>query len=231
MTSEPYILHYAPDNASLVIRLALEELGVEYRTTLVDRRIEAQKSNSYLALNPNGLIPVLETPEGPIFETAAVLLWLSDRHQALAPLVSDADRADFLKWLFFLSNTLHPALRHTFYASKYIGDDKRDQQQLRAVASKQIIDHLTVLEARWNTVPQPPIALELYLIPMLRWLALYPAASDRSWFRIHDYQALFVAAKELESRASVQAASLAEGLGPRPFTSPTPPNPPEGSAT
>jgi glutathione S-transferase len=27
-----YLLHYAPDNASLAVRLALEELGVPYRT-------------------------------------------------------------------------------------------------------------------------------------------------------------------------------------------------------
>ena len=52
-------LHYAPDNASLVIRLALEELGIPYDTVLVDRRSGQQKSAGYLALNPNGLIPVL----------------------------------------------------------------------------------------------------------------------------------------------------------------------------
>ena len=33
-----YTLHYAPDNASLIIRLALEAQGVAYDTCLVDRR-------------------------------------------------------------------------------------------------------------------------------------------------------------------------------------------------
>ena len=32
-----YVLHYAPDNASLIVRLALEEMGLPYRTVLVDR--------------------------------------------------------------------------------------------------------------------------------------------------------------------------------------------------
>lgn len=31
-------LHYAPDNASLVIRLVLEDLRLPYETVLVDRR-------------------------------------------------------------------------------------------------------------------------------------------------------------------------------------------------
>ena len=38
-------LHYAPDNASLCIRLALEELGLPYETVLVDRATQAQRSH------------------------------------------------------------------------------------------------------------------------------------------------------------------------------------------
>lgn len=66
-----YRLHYAPDNASLIIRLALDELCQPYETVLVDRAQKAQLSDSYRALNPAGRIPTLETPQGPISETAA----------------------------------------------------------------------------------------------------------------------------------------------------------------
>jgi len=41
-------------------------------------------------MNPNGLISVLETPQGLIFETATICLWLSERHGALAPLPGGA---------------------------------------------------------------------------------------------------------------------------------------------
>ena len=88
----PYRLHYAPDNASLIVRLALEELGRPYETVLVDRRAKAQRSPAYLALNPAGRIPTLETPDGPISETGAILLWLADRHGALAPAAGDPAR-------------------------------------------------------------------------------------------------------------------------------------------
>ena len=100
-------LHYAPDNASLCVRLALAELGVDYQTVLVDRATRAQKSPDYLALNPNGLIPVLGTPDGPLFETGAILLWLADTYGELLP----QPRGHSLKWLFWLSNTLHAAER------------------------------------------------------------------------------------------------------------------------
>ncbi|MEY8839828.1 glutathione S-transferase, partial [Cribrihabitans sp. XS_ASV171] len=35
-------LHYAPDNASLIIRLALEEMRLPYQAVLVDRAARAQ---------------------------------------------------------------------------------------------------------------------------------------------------------------------------------------------
>ena len=120
-----YVLHYAPDNASLIVRLALEEAGLPYRSALVDRAARAQDSAAYRALNPTGLIPTLATPQGPISETAAILLWLSEAHPeaGLAPRPGSPLRLPFLKWLFFLSNTAHADLRQVFYPTKYVAPD------------------------------------------------------------------------------------------------------------
>ncbi|PCJ05278.1 MAG: glutathione S-transferase [Rhodobacteraceae bacterium] len=231
-----YRLHYAPDNASLVIRLALEELGLPYDTILVDRRAKAQSSDEYRALNPNGLIPVLETPDGPIFETAAILLWLADRHGALAPPVDSDQRAGFLKWLFFASNTLHADLRMLFYPEIYIGPDQAQQKQLRRVQRRRLHVHLTNLEAAAADHPpwlgaETPSILDFYLACQLRWMALYPAGCDRCWMVLAQYPNLRALCANLELRASVTAARLAEGLGATPFTNPTLAIPPEGSAT
>ena len=80
-----YVLHFAPDNASLIVRLALEEMGLSYRTALVDRAVRAQDGGTYRAVNPTGLIPALETPQGVVFETGAILLWLGEVHGRMAP--------------------------------------------------------------------------------------------------------------------------------------------------
>ena len=225
-----YVLHYAPDNASLAIRLALEELGLPYHTSLVDRRKTAQRSPGYLALNPNGLIPVLQTPDTAIFETAAILLWLADRHGSLAPAPTSPERADCLKWLFFLSNTLHTDLRRMFYPAAYIGASQTDQMKVQDIAQASIQRHLGVLNTQWGQ-NRPCLILDLYLAPMLRWLALYPTGRDKDWFELSHWHSLYESALRLESRASVLEAQRAEGLGPRPFTQPIPPTPPEGSAT
>lgn len=228
--TRPYVLHYAPDNASMVIRLALEELQLPFDTVLVDRARQEQTSPEYLRLNPNGLIPVLETPDGPLFETAAILLWLNDTHGGLGAAPEHPGRVRLLKWVFFLSNTLHPALRMMFYPGSYIGERPEDQAQLRRIQQDTIRRHLSTLNAQWQPRATPSM-LELYLAPMLRWLALYPAGGDHSWFQIANYPALYHMAAQLEMRPSTFAVQTDEGLGPMPFTAPQLPNPPQGSAT
>ncbi len=229
----PYRLHYAPDNASLVIRLVLDEMNQPYETVLVDRRQNAQDSAAYRALNPNGLIPVIETPQGPIFETAAILLWLADSHGQLAPASSSPDRAAFLKWLFFASNTLHADLRILFYAEKYI--DPKQAETLRVGIRPRLRTHLQNLDAvaaqapEWLSADQPSV-LTYYIGCMMRWMALYPSNADRSWYQLADTPYLQRILTKLEMRPATRTAIAAEGLGATPFTSPIYANPPEGSA-
>ncbi|WP_171234018.1 glutathione S-transferase family protein [Ruegeria sp. HKCCA6837] len=231
--SKPYRLHYIPDNASLVIRLVLEEIGAPFDTVLVDRRQNAQDSTAFRALNPNGQIPVLETLQGPIFETAAILLWLSEQHGQLAPAKDDPERAGFLKWLFFASNTLHADLRIVFYAEKYI--DPRQADKLRAATHPRLRRHLQLLDAMAKSAPgwfcaDHPSVLTYYVACMMRWKALYPAMTDRSWYQLTDTPCLQTLLMKLETRPATRSAILAEGLGANPFTSPVHPTPPEGSA-
>lgn len=231
-----YRLHFGPDNASLIVRLALEELGQPYTTALVDRATRAQELPAYRALNPAGLIPVLETPDGPIFETAAILLWLADRHGALAPAPDSHQRAAFLKWLFFTSNTLHTALRMRFYPARYAGPDKGAQQALSAHMRGEVARHLDLVEAAASDRPgwlggTDPSVLDLYLACLIRWTQLYPVDEDKGWANPAHHPHLHDMVARLETRPSVAAAIRAEGLGDTPFTAPGYACPPEGSAT
>ncbi|MDF1709848.1 MAG: glutathione S-transferase family protein [Paracoccaceae bacterium] len=230
-----YRLHYAPDNASLIIRLALEELHLPYTAVLVDRKAQAQRSAPYLALNPHGRIPVLETPDGAIFETGAILLWLADRHGGLCPAPDHPDRGDALKWLFFLSNTLHAELRMLFYPEIYIGPDPAHHAALRDGLRASLAAHLARLEAvagaghAWLNADTPTV-LDLYLAACLRWIALYPRDRAGWWDRDAAPHLARLCAR-IEARPASRACAMAEGLGELPFTLPDYPIPPEGSAT
>lgn len=214
------------------MRLALEECGAPYRTVLVDRTRNEQRSAPYRALCPTGLVPVFETADGPIFETAAILLWLADRHGGLAPSPQDADRGAFLSWFFFLSNTLHADLIELFHPERYAAGDPEGQ---RALNEDRIRRHLSLLDTALSSGPswctrQAPGAFGCYLAPLMRWLALYPTGAPMRP-RLEDFPAIHSILSALEERPCARKAAQAEHLGPRPFTSPDYPRAPEPAAT
>lgn len=224
-----YRLHYAPDNASLIVRLALLELQVPFDCVLVDRSLQAQKSPQYLRLNPMGRIPAMETPDGTLFETAAMLLWLVDRHGGLGPDAQSAQRGDFLKWLFFMSNTLHADLRALFYPDTYFGGtptaDFVIQTQTRVDHALRLLDQ-NITE--WHT-PDCVWVTDFYICVVLRWCALYPQGGNQ-WFDLTHYRALQQLAQQLDTHPATQQAIQDEGLHQTPFTAPRYATPPYGTA-
>ncbi len=228
-----YVLHYAPDNASLVVRLVLEELRLPYQTALVDRKVSAQHGAAYRRLNPVGRIPALETPTGPIFETAAICLWLADRHRdrvQLSPDPDAPDRGDFLSWLFFLSNTVHAEMRTLFYPALVAGDDIEQQGTARLQIEASLAKHFDLLNTAFASGRTKTDCCDIYCAVLLRWPVLYPVDADHGWFDLSRWPNLQGLAQRIEARDSARAAALAEGLGPTPLSNPHPATPPKGSA-
>ena len=112
-----YTLHYSPGTASMVVHLALLEIGVPYRLEKVDFDRDAQRSPEYLELNPLGKVPTLVVDGKAYFESAALLMLLCERHPEanLAPPVGSPQRADWYQWTVFFANALGPVYRFWFY--------------------------------------------------------------------------------------------------------------------
>jgi glutathione S-transferase len=224
-----YTLHYAPDNASLIIRLVLETAGIPYQTVLVNRALREQDGPAYRALNPAGLIPTLITPQGPISETGAILLWLGDRHN-LAPGPDHDSRAPFLKWLFFLSNTAHADLRQIFYPQLYVPPEATAGHH--AILTARMLGHFALLDqaaAVHEALFTPTGLLLPYTAALMRWSVLYPLGSPR-WFQLASFAHLSPLLAKLDGSTAARMLARAEGLGPTPFTNPRLPQPSEGSA-
>src|SRR5581483_10112945 len=101
----------------------LAEIGVDYRLIEIGRD-EAQSDESYRALNPLGVVPtLLDEEQGLVLtESAAILLYLGDRfpEAGLAP----AGRADYYRWLVFLTNTAQTAMLRWFYPERYGSEEE-----------------------------------------------------------------------------------------------------------
>jgi glutathione S-transferase len=148
-------LHYHPGNASLIAHIVLEEIGAPFALEFVDRAQSMHKSKAYLAMNPNGLIPVFiddaqRHGDAPLvlYETAAICMHLADLHPAAALLPAPAtpERARAYKWIAWLSNTLQPLLTMYFYPERW-ADDNAGAAAIRAKAEAKIAPMLDQLDA------------------------------------------------------------------------------------
>lgn len=217
-----YKLHYFPDTASVAVRMVLLELGAAHELHLIDRASGALDSAAYRALQPMGKIPALETPDGPMFETAAILLYLCDKHGQLAPAPDAPERAAFLAWLFFTSTNLHPTLLQLFYPERTAGPDCT--AQVLAHARAQLQSQLALLNAML-TKQSPawfgtaPSLIGYYLGMLMHWLGSNPP-DHPGYFATADFPALHARLAALETRAAAQTVAADESLGALPFTQP-----------
>ena len=230
-------LHWSPDSANIVIRIALEELGLAFEPVRVDRAAAAHKQPTYLKLNPQGLLPVLEDGDLVLFETGAILMHLADRTGRLGPNGPDARdpqaRAAFLKWLFYLSNTVHADLRAAFYSHHYVSDEEAIPA-LRAGLAARIRQHMALIDSALGAsgclIAGTPSRVEFYLAACLRWAQLYPSGMPLIvWDDIPvRLQALL---GSVENRPAVAKAFADENISGNPLTAPKPPDLPSGEAT
>lgn len=102
--------YYAPMTSATRIHWALEELGVPYEKIKLDLASGDQRKPEYLALNPNGKVPLIVDDGTPIFESVAILIHLGETYgveKGLYPAQAEkAARAQTLKWIAWGSITL-----------------------------------------------------------------------------------------------------------------------------
>jgi glutathione S-transferase len=112
-----YTLFYSPGSASMVVHLALLEIGAPFQLEKVDFEHDAQRSPEYLRINPRGQVPTLVIDGQPTFESAALLMILAERHPEakLAPPPGSDLRAAWYQWIVFFTTALGPVYRQWFY--------------------------------------------------------------------------------------------------------------------
>ncbi|QGZ65235.1 glutathione S-transferase family protein [Paraburkholderia acidisoli] len=171
-------LFYYPGNASMAPHIVLEEIGEPFELMLVDRTQGVHKSAEYLRMNPNGLIPVLIDGDLTLYEAAAICLHLADTHPAssLAAALGTPQRAEFYKWLMWLTNTLQTALIAYFYPERWVDvDNASGAQQVKAHAEAKVVALLDQLEAQLQAsrgpwlLGAPYTLLDAYAFMLCRW--------------------------------------------------------------
>jgi maleylpyruvate isomerase len=199
------ILHgYWRSGTSYRTRIALNLKGLTYQTAPVDLRTGAQKSDAYLALNPQGLVPALETDDGLVLtQSPAILEWLEETRPEPPLLPRDAaGRAQVRAMAALIGCDIHPL--NNLRVLKAVRGLGADQAGVDAWAGQWIIDGFTALEALvvrhgegWCFGATPSLA-DCYLMPQL-----YSAR------RFNVDLAAFPRLLEIEARAEAHPAFIA----------------------
>ena len=100
-------LYTHPMSRGRTARWMLEEVGQPYDTVILDYASTMQAPD-YLAINPMGKVPALVHNGHVVTETAAICAYLADAFPEAG--LMPADRADFLRWMFWGAGPLEQAI-------------------------------------------------------------------------------------------------------------------------
>jgi glutathione S-transferase len=102
----------------LTVHWLLEELGAPYEMKVLDLAKREQKAPAYLAINPMGKVPAIVHRGVVVTESAAICVYLADAfpNAGLAPKLDDPKRGTYLRWIFFGSGCVEPAVVDKMFA-------------------------------------------------------------------------------------------------------------------
>ena len=105
-------LYTAPTPNGHKASVTLEELELAYEAHAVDLSKNEQRQEWFLALNPNGRIPVIvdrDADDLAVFESGALMIYLAEKAGRLLP-SSGPDRARVIQWLMFQMGGVGPMM-------------------------------------------------------------------------------------------------------------------------
>jgi len=134
-------LYSFPTPNGVKVSIMLEEIGLPYEAHAVNIMQNENKSEGFLALNPNGKIPAIVDPNGPdgkpigLFESGAILVYLAEKTGQLIP-ADAAGRYEALQWVFFQMGGIGPMFGQVGFFHKFAGKDYEDKRPLKRYADE-----------------------------------------------------------------------------------------------
>ena len=142
------VLHgYWRSTASYRVRIGLALKGLDFQHAPHDLRVGAHHEPAFKALAPQGLVPVLETEDGVISQSLAILEWLEESFPVPALLPkSPGDRAIVRAMADAIACDIHP-LNNLRVLNALRGDFSASPDQLSAWITRWITDGFAGLES------------------------------------------------------------------------------------
>jgi len=142
------VFYYAPMSTASITELILEELGVPCEKVKLDIQKGDTKKPEYVALNPNAKVPCVVHDGTPIWESAALTMYLGETfgvERKLYP-APGPKRGEAMKWIVWTNVTLGDAVaRYTRNTTNWYPDDQKNAKA-GEVAKEDIANCLRILD-------------------------------------------------------------------------------------
>ena len=110
-----------------------DELGLAYERLDAGGKFGRNDTAEYLAMNPNGLVPVLDDDGFVLWESNAIVRYLCARERNTALWPEDLKRrADADRWMDWQATTFTPATRDAFWQLLRVAEPQRDHGAIEA---------------------------------------------------------------------------------------------------
>jgi glutathione S-transferase len=142
-------------NSTNVIKVLwlCEELNLPFTRKDVGGQFGGLRTPEFLALNPNGVIPVIEDNDVVVWESHSVLRYLAQKYGSSAFYPDEpAARSHVERWLDWHISTLAPALNPVFIALYRTPPEKLDRAALDAMIER-LSAAMAQLESHLSTHP------------------------------------------------------------------------------
>jgi glutathione S-transferase len=109
----PIVLYLAPGSSSMAPHIGLNEIGAPFELKPVSFARRETREPWFLAVNPEGKVPVLQAGGRVLTEVAAILYYLARRfpEAELMPWGDALAEAQAISWMSFIAASVHPARR------------------------------------------------------------------------------------------------------------------------
>lgn len=164
---------YWRSSAAYRVRIALNLKQVAYQSVAVDLPQGAQRAPDFLARNPQGLVPALDTGSAILTQSLAIIDYLDAAYPtpALAP-TDPLERAHVMAQALVIAADIHPIdnLRVLNRLTAQFGADQAAREEWYA---HWIVEGLNALEAMTADLPGPflggarPNLADICLVPQL----------------------------------------------------------------
>ena len=138
------LYEFASSGNCYKLRLAMAQLGIPFRRIEKDITRGETRTAEFLAINPNGRIPVLVTPDNRVLPESSAALWYLAKGSKLMP-EDPFQQAQVLQWMFFEQYNHEPNIATSRYWIHVLGEQEKYAE---ALAEKQQKGHdaLAVME-------------------------------------------------------------------------------------